>query len=250
MTSESAVRIGLLLPDVLGTYSDRGNATVLAQRLRWRGIPAEVLEIPAGTTPPTDCDLFVLGGGEDAAQAYAARWLTEHPGVLAALRTRQVLAVCAGLQVLGHWMEDLDGHRVTGAGILDVTTSPGPRRAVGEIVAECTQPGIATLTGFENHRGHTILGPDTAPLSRVISGTGNGDGTDGVLTSTVIGTYLHGPVMARNPDLADLLLHRATGLTLPPLQVPGEDEARRLHLHDRHSRPSRFRSRGARQSPQ
>ncbi len=249
MTGESAVRIGLLLPDVLGTYSDRGNATVLAQRLRWREIAAEVLEIPASATPPTDCDVFVLGGGEDAAQAYAARWLTEHPGVLTALQTRQVLAVCAGLQVLGHWMEGLDGHRITGAGILDVTTSPGRRRAVGEVLAECTEPGIATLTGFENHRGHTTLGPDTTPLSRVISGTGNGDGTDGVLTSTVVGTYLHGPVLARNPDLADFLLHRATGLALPPLEVPGQDDARRLHLRSRHSRPSRFRFRGARQAP-
>ncbi len=250
MTGDSAVRIGLLLPDVLGTYSDRGNATVLVQRLRWRGIPAEVLEIPAGATPPTDCDLFVLGGGEDAAQAFAARWLTEHPRVLAALQTRQVLAVCAGLQVLGHWMEGPDGHRVTGAGILDVTTSPGRHRAVGEVAAECTQPRIAPLTGFENHRGHTTLGPDTTPLSRVITGTGNGDGTDGVLTPTVIGTYLHGPVLARNPDLADFLLHRATGLALPPLEVPGQDDARRLHLRNRHSRPSRFRSRDAGHTPQ
>ena len=239
MSGESTVRIAVLLPDVLGTYSDRGNATVLAQRLRWRGIPADVLDATADTAPPTDCDVFVLGGGEDAAQAYAARWLTEHPGLLAAMQNRQVLAVCAGLQVLGHWMQGPDGPRVLGAGILDLTTSPGPRRAVGEIVTDCTQPGVARLTGFENHRGYTTLGPDSPPLGTVIDGVGNGAGSDGVLTDTTVATYLHGPVLARNPDLADLLLHRATGLTLTPLRVPGQEEARRLHLNRRARRLSR-----------
>jgi hypothetical protein len=160
------------------------------------------------------------------------------------MQTRQVLAVCAGLQVLGQWMESIDGRRVTGAGILDATTSPGRARAVGEVVTECAEPGIALLTGFENHRGHTTLGPHTPPLSRVISGTGNGDGTDGVLTSTVVGTYLHGPVLARNPDLADHLLHRATGLALSPLEVAGQDEARRLHLGSRRRRLGRLLSGG------
>ena len=233
MSHESAVRIALLLPDVLGTYSDRGNATVLAQRLRWRGIPADVLEAPADSAPPTDCDLYVLGGGEDAAQVYAAEWLNRHRPLRTALQSRQVLAVCAGLQVLGQWMQALDGRRVPGTEILDVTTVPGGGRAVGEVVAEATAPGIAPLTGFENHRGRTTLGPCTAPLGRVVHGVGNGDGTDGVLTATVVGTYLHGPVLARNPDLADLLLHRATGLALSPLDVPGQQAARRLHLHAR-----------------
>lgn len=231
MSEASTVRIGLLLPDVLGTYSDRGNATVLARRLHWRGIPADVLEVAADSVPPTDCELFVLGGGEDAAQVYAAEWLNRHPQLRAALQTRQVLAVCAGLQILGQWMEALDGRRVAGVGILDVTTAPGRERAVGEVVAEGTVPGVGPLTGFENHRGRTTRGPNAAALGRVVAGVGNGDGTDGVLTRTVIGTYLHGPVLARNPELADLLLHRATGLALDPLDVPGEHEARRLHLH-------------------
>jgi hypothetical protein len=233
MTRESTVRIALLLPDVLGTYSDRGNATVLAQRLRWREVAAEVVQVPADTAPPTDCDLYVLGGGEDVAQAYAAEWLNRHPRLITALRSRQVLAVCAGLQVLGQWTEGVDGERVVGAGVLDVFTSPGRHRAVGEVIAEATAPGVARLTGFENHHGRTTRGPGTAPLGRVLAGTGNGDGTDGVHTDTVIATYLHGPVLARNPDLADLLLQRATGLTLPPLHVPGQDESRRLHLHGR-----------------
>jgi len=242
MSSESAVRIAVLLPDVMGTYSDRGNATVLAQRLLRRGIPAEVLDATADTVPPADCDIYVLGGGEDAAQAYAARWLTEQRRLLAAMQNRQVLAVCAGLQVLGHWMTGPDGHRVAGAGLLDLTTSRGRRRAVGEIVTDGTGSRLGRLTGFENHRGRTALGPDSSPLASVVRGVGNGDGSDGVFTGTIIGTYLHGPVLARNSDLADLLLHRATGLTLTPLCVPGQKEARRLHLHRRRG-PFRARTR-------
>jgi CobQ-like glutamine amidotransferase family enzyme len=230
VTGESAVRIALLLPDVLGTYSDRGNATVLAQRLRLRGIPAEVLQVPAETAAPTSCDIYVLGGGEDAAQAYAVQWLLSQPALLTTLQTTQVLAVCAGMQVLGNWMQDPAGRRVPGAGTLDLTTTTGQRRAVGEVVAECTSHDIQTLTGFENHRGHTRLGADARPLSRVLSGTGNGDGTDGVLTASVVGTYLHGPVLARNPTLADFLLRRATGQALPALEVPDEDAVRSLHL--------------------
>jgi CobQ-like glutamine amidotransferase family enzyme len=240
MSEESRVRIALLLPDVLGTYSDRGNATVLAQRLRLRGIPTEVLHASAGVAAPTSCDVYVLGGGEDAAQAYAVQWLLGQPALLTAMRAAQVLVVCAGMQVLGEWVQDPRGRRVAGVGILDLTTTAGRRRAVGEVVAECTNSDIETLTGFENHRGHTRLGAGAIPLSRVVSGTGNGDGTDGVLTASVVGTYLHGPVLARNPTLADFVLRRATGEALPPLEVPDEDAARHLHL--RPARRHRSRS--------
>lgn len=231
MAGPSTVRIALLLPDVLGTYSDRGNATVLAQRLQWRGMDVEVLEVPSGAAPPTSCDLFLLGGGEDAAQVYAARWLREHPKLCAALQTTQVVAVCAGLQLLGQWMQGGNGRRVPGAEVLDLTTSPGPRRSVGEVIAHSTAPGVATLTGFENHRGLTTLGPGLQPLGTVEHGTGNGDGGDGVLTPTIVATYLHGPVLARNPDLADLVLRRVTGLTcLPDLHLPDEAAARGDHF--------------------
>jgi CobQ-like glutamine amidotransferase family enzyme len=128
-------------------------------------------------------------------------------------------------------MQGPDGRRHSGAEILDLTTAPGPTRAVGEIVTHSTDPKVGVLTGFENHRGHTALGPDIRPLGDVERGTGNGDGRDGVLTDTVVGTYLHGPVLARNPALADLILRRITGQsTLPPLTVPQEDAARAYHL--------------------
>jgi lipid II isoglutaminyl synthase (glutamine-hydrolysing) len=225
--------IGLLLPDVLGTYSDRGNALVLAQRARWRGIPVELVEAPAGSTPPASCDIYVLGGGEDAAQLYAAEWLTRHRQLRHALTRAQVVAVCAGLQLLGGWTADLEGRRHAGADLLDLTTYPGRRRAVGEAVVDGHARGVGAVTGFENHRGRTVRGEHLPPLGRTLSGTGNGDGTDGVFTATVVGTYLHGPVLARNPALADLVLRRATGCAgLLPLEVADEQAARCLHLRD------------------
>jgi CobQ-like glutamine amidotransferase family enzyme len=233
MSRDSAVRIGALLPDVLGVYSDNGNVTVLAQRLRWRGIPVEVCMVTAGTDPPVNCDLYVIGGGEDAAQIVAADWLRAHRGFCAALAgPATTFAVCAGLQVLGRWMQDASGRRRCAAEIIDVTTSPGRRRAVGEVVSVCELPGVGTLTGFENHRGVTRLAPGTRPLARVVRGAGNGtsDRSDGVLAGSVIGTYLHGPVLARNPALADEVLRRVLGRNLPPLEVPDQDSVRRARL--------------------
>ena len=233
MSTPSAVRIAALLPDVLGAYSDNGNVTVLAQRLRWRGIPAEVCVVTADISPPLDCDIYVLGGGEDAAQVFAADWLRTHRGLRAALAgSAATLAVCAGLQVLGQWMEDADGHRYPGAEILDLTTVPGRRRAVGEVVSACALPGVGTLTGFENHGGVTALAPMMRPLGRVVHGTGNGTGDhgDGVLTPTVIGTYLHGPVLARNPALADAVLQVVTGTELAPIDLPDQETVRRMRL--------------------
>jgi len=246
MTRDSAVRIGALLPDVLGVYSDNGNVTVLAQRLRWRGIPAEVCVVTMDTRPPVDCDLYVIGGGEDAAQAAAADWLRGHRPLCAALAGKATtFAVCAGLQVLGQWLEDGAGRRLSGAGILDLTTSPGRRRAVGEVVSVCELPGVGTLTGFENHRGRTTLGPGIGPLARVVRGVGNGAGDrgDGVLAGTVVGTYLHGPVLARNPALADEVLRGVVGGGLPPLELPDQNDVRRARLSG-HRLARRFR-RGA-----
>lgn len=246
MTRESAVRIGALLPQVLSTYSDGGNVTVLAQRLRWRGIPVEVCEVSIGRVPPTGCDLYVLGGGEDAAQVFAAEWLRSHPRLLDAMRqTATTFAVCAGLQILGRWMEGVDGRRHPGADLLDLTTSPWRRRAVGEVITRCAIPGVGLLTGFENHSGATTLGPGARPLGEVLRGIGNatpGRG-DGVLTDRILGTYLHGPVLARNPALADAVLGMVTGHVLAPLDLPDQDAVRadrlarrRLDVVRRHRR--------------
>ncbi|WP_028925104.1 type 1 glutamine amidotransferase [Pseudonocardia acaciae] len=236
--SGSEITIGLILPDVLGTYADSGNATVLAQRLRWRGIPARILHCTAEEEPPTSCDIYLLGGGEDVAQLFAASWLRRHTGLCRAIaETGVTLAVCAGLQILGRTMTNMDGSEHPGAGLLDITTRPRRHRATGHIVTDCHVPGVGRLVGFENHRGATTLGAGARPLGQVVSGIGNGTGggpgrksPEGACTDRIIGTYLHGPVLARNPALADHILTRATGQPLPDLDVPDQAALRATYL--------------------
>jgi CobQ-like glutamine amidotransferase family enzyme len=231
--SESAVQIGLVLPDVMGTYGDGGNAVVLRQRLRLRGIDAEIIEITLADPVPDSLDLYTLGGAEDYAQRLATKHLIQHPGLQRAVeRGAPVLAICAAIQVLGHWYETSSGERVDGVGLLDVTTSPQPRRTIGEVVSQPLLPGLSQrLTGFENHRGGTVLGSSAQPLATVVSGAGNraGDGFDGAVQGSVIATYLHGPCLARNPELADLLLSRVVG-DLAPLELSEVDALRRERL--------------------
>ncbi len=132
--SESTVRIGLVLPDVMGTYGDGGNAVVLRERLRLRGgFDAEVVEITLADPVPDSLDLYTLGGAEDYAQRLATKHLIQYPGLQRAAERggAPVLAICAAIQVLGHWYETSSGERVDGVGILDVTTSPQPARTIG-----------------------------------------------------------------------------------------------------------------------
>jgi lipid II isoglutaminyl synthase (glutamine-hydrolysing) len=254
------VTVVLLLPEVLGTYGDGGNADVLATRLRWRGIDACVLTVGWTDAVPSGGDVYVLGGGEDAAQVLACDRLRDSIGLHRALdRGAPTLAVCAGLQILGTAFTIADGTRVPGVGVLDLETRPGggPRR-IGDVVADPLVAGLTTpLEGFENHGGITELGPDAAPLARVREvgrgGNGAGDRLEGAVSDrgrgAVVGTYLHGPVLARNPALADLLLTRALG-ELPPLEVPDgmpSATAARLRAPDDHLavRPGARRRAGA-----
>ena len=227
------VRIGLVLPDVMGTYGDGGNAVVLRQRLLLRGIDAEIVEITLSDPVPESCDLYTLGGAEDYAQRLATRHLLRYPGLQrAAERGAPVLAICAAIQVLGAWYETAAGERVDGVGLLDLTTSPQDARTIGEVVATPLVAGLSEpLTGFENHRGGTVLGPSAAPLGAVTKGAGNraGDGVDGAVQGSVVATYLHGPCLARNPELADLLLSRVVG-ELAPLELPEVELLRRERL--------------------
>ncbi|AMO59166.1 putative glutamine amidotransferase [Mycolicibacterium phlei] len=231
--AESTVRIGLVLPDVMGTYGDGGNSVVLRQRLRLRGFDAEIVEITLDDPVPAELDLYTLGGAEDYAQRLATKHLLRYPGLQQAVsRGAPVLAICAAIQVLGHWYETSAGERVEGVGLLDVTTTPQAERTIGEVVSEPLLPGLTErLTGFENHRGGTTLGADAAPLARVISGAGNraGDGYDGAVQGSVVATYLHGPCLARNPQLADYLLSKVVG-ELAPLQMDEVDLLRKERL--------------------
>jgi CobQ-like glutamine amidotransferase family enzyme len=217
----TAVSVALVYPDLLGTYGDGGNARILAQRLRWRGIDAEVLTITLGTPLPDSCDIYVLGGGEDAPQSLAAAELNREGALDAAVKKgATVLAVCAGLQVIGTRFLTGDGVK-EGIGLVDAETVRRlHQRAVGELAVDA--PGLDRLSGYENHAGATLLGPGLQPLGHVVTGVGNGDGDDGFVDGKVIGTYLHGPVLARNPGLADRLLTQVVG-DLPPFPDPDTD---------------------------
>jgi lipid II isoglutaminyl synthase (glutamine-hydrolysing) len=218
---ESTVTIALLYPELLGTYGDGGNATVLAERLRRRGVDADVITLGAGEAVPTSCDIYLMGGGEDGPQALAARELTESGALQAAVdHGAVVFGTCAGIQVLGHEFANPDGTSHPGLGLLDVRTVRGPgKRAIGELLSEPLVDGLPTLTGYENHGAVTHLGPAVRPLGRVVHGVGNGggDGSEGATSGRILATYMHGPALARNPALADLLLSWVVGSQLAPL---------------------------------
>jgi CobQ-like glutamine amidotransferase family enzyme len=237
--TDSRLRIAAIYPELLGTYGDGGNVVVLERRLAWRGVEADVVEVRVGDPVPDQCDLYVIGGGEDTAQAQALDGLRRGGGLTAAVRRgAPVLAVCAGLQILGSTLCGADGARLAGLGLLDVDTGRLAHRAVGDVVATPNAAlGLPVLLGFENHAGSTRLGPDARPLATVVTGVGNGgegDGgqprSEGALQGSVVATYLHGPVLARNPALADLLLARALGAPLAPLDLPHHEAAREQAL--------------------
>src|SRR5882757_3015439 len=228
----SAIRLVWVYPDLLSTYGDRGNLLVLARRARLRGFPVEIAEVNSDQRVPVDGDIYLLGGGEDLPQILAARRLAAggpRAGLAAAAaRGAVVFAVCAGYQIVGTEFGGAEGEPVAGLGLIDIRSGRGERRGVGEIVADVDpELGVPQLTGFENHQGMTRLGPGVRPLARVSIGVGNGDGTEGAYAGCILGTYLHGPALVRNPGLADLLLTWVLG-PLPPLSDADEDWARRL----------------------
>jgi CobQ-like glutamine amidotransferase family enzyme len=234
------VEVVLVYQSLLGIYGDRGNATVLARRLAWRGYDAVLTVVEPGQPLPDTGQVYLLGGGEDAAQVTAVRALRADGGLHRAVdRGAVVFAVCAGYQIVGRSFTVADSsepdadREIEGLGLLDVTTTRGPVRAVGEILSRWRghEGEEALLSGFENHGGYTRLGPGATPLADVETGVGNcGDGTEGAVAGTVVGTYPHGPVLARNPALADHLLALALGTELEALPRPEIAELRRQRL--------------------
>jgi lipid II isoglutaminyl synthase (glutamine-hydrolysing) len=229
------VEIVLIFQSLLGIYGDRGNATVLVKRLAWRGFEPVLSVVEPGDAVPDTGRVYLLGGGEDAAQISAVRALRADGGLQRAVdRGAAVFAVCAGYQIIGKTFTVGERDEVIdGLGLLDVSTTRGPVRAVGEILSrwEGRDGDEQWITGFENHGGYTRLGPDAEPLARVEIGIGNcDDGTEGAVNGTVIGTYPHGPVLARNPALADHVLSLGLGRELDPIPRPEVDELRRQRL--------------------
>lgn len=215
---ESVVRVVWLYPDLLSTYGDRGNMLVLAYRAAMRGLPVQTVEVRSDQPVPEQGDIYLLSGGEDGPQALAAQRLVADGGLRRAVdRGACLFAVCAGYQLLGLSFF-AKGAAHAGLGLLDLYSDRGPTRAVGE-VAGSPDPdlGLPTITGFENHGGRTHLGPGLAPLARVTTGIGNDGATEGVWSGRILGTYLHGPALARNPAMADLLLSWVVGAALEPI---------------------------------
>jgi hypothetical protein len=210
------IRVGHLYPDYLNIYADRGNIAVLARRAARRGFELEVSAIGLGETPePGSYDLFYVGGGQDREQSLIAPDVAaKGPALGAAVEEgAAVLAVCGGYQLLGRFYRDRYGSELPGAGVLPLHTVAGERRMIGDVLLDCElDPGRReTLAGFENHAGRTYLDDGAEPLGRVIAGFGNDgeSGYEGCRLDRVIGTYLHGPLLPRNPWLADWVLSRA-----------------------------------------
>ena len=206
-----------LYHDLLGTYGDQGNAEVLIHRAKSRDLEVELIEVSPGQAVPRNGDIYLLGGGEDGPQLAALEMLRQDGGLnYAAAGGATVFAVCAGFQIIGTSLDSVNG-KLSGLGLVDAdTVYTSAPRSVGELVVQPLRGGLPVLTGFENHQGLTELGPEMPPLGTVINGNGNGfNETEGVWHGNVFGTYMHGPALARNPELADVVLQSAVGLLRP-----------------------------------
>lgn len=247
------ITVGHLYPEYLNIYADRGNIAVLQRRCEWRGIGFAVRAIGLGDEIPVgEVDLLYVGGGQDREQALIAPdFAAKAGGLRAALDGgAALLAVCGGYQLLGRSYVDQSGAELPGAGILPLRTVAGSTRLIGNVLLECElEPGrTETLAGFENHAGRTLLDPGATPLGRVVAGFGNDgeSGYEGCRAGRAIGTYLHGPLLPRNPWLADWLiaqaLARTNGGSVPQL-APLPDE---LELAAHAVSAARARERGGR----
>jgi lipid II isoglutaminyl synthase (glutamine-hydrolysing) len=228
--------VGHLYPDYLNIYADRGNIAVLACRAAWRGHALEVRSVSMGeSVRPGEHDLIYVGGGQDREQALVAQDLVgKAAGLLNAVEDgAALLAVCGGYQLLGRSYRDFHGVDLPGIGLFPLETVAGETRMIGDVLLECElEPGARrTVAGFENHAGRTRLDPGADPLGRVIAGFGNDgeSGWEGCRVGRAVGTYLHGPLLPRNPWLADWLLAQAMAHRLGEPQqlepLPDELEA-------------------------
>jgi lipid II isoglutaminyl synthase (glutamine-hydrolysing) len=222
------LRLAWLYPDLMNIYGDRGNVVVLADRARRRGVHVEVTSVGLGAAPGLEkANLFFMGGGQDKDEELVFEDLTatKKAPIEAALgEGAALLAVCGGYQLVGQHYRTAQGTRLPGLGLLDAWTEAGTDRCIGDVVLETDAVlGLRppTLVGFENHIGRTFLGPAATPIGRVRAGFGNNaeDGGEGAMRGNLFGTYLHGSLLPKNPHLADLLLERALGVPLPPLEA-------------------------------
>ena len=224
------IRVGHLYPDYLNIYADRGNIAVLARRAAWRGHDLEVTAIGMNDAiVPGAHDLYYVGGGQDREQLLVADNLARKAAPLVEAVVdggAALLAVCGGYQLLGRGYTGFHGEDMPGVGLLPLETVAGSRRMIGDVLLETE---LGPIAGFENHAGRTHLDPGAEPLGRVVSGFGNDgeSGYEGCRLRRAIGTYLHGPLLPRNPRLADWLLEQAlahrTGGEPPAFEPLGDE---------------------------
>jgi CobQ-like glutamine amidotransferase family enzyme len=218
----SKIRLLHLYDRYLNIYADRGNIEVLRQRAAWRGIEVVVTGLEPGDSIESDAhDLIYIGGGQDRDQKMIAEHLSGEVGAAIKAAVEEgtaLLAVCGGYQLLGTGYLDTTGSHQPGVGLFDLSTEAGDDRMVGNVAIRAELPAIGarpgqtvTIAGFENHAGRTRLGATARPLGTVLHGNGNDgvSGTEGCRLQHAIGTYLHGPLLPRNPELADWLLAAA-----------------------------------------
>jgi CobQ-like glutamine amidotransferase family enzyme len=215
-------------PGCMFPQGDLGNLRMLEHRARGRGIEAETVSAPIGDPLP-EGDLYVLAGAEDEDQPAVARRLAEEGTLVrAAAAGKVVVGIGAGYQILGRSFDTPAGVTTEGLGLLDVRTTLGEHVDIRVVTRPSPRLGLPALVGYEWHRGRTALGPETEPLVEVEIGVCNGGEppTDGAVQGRVLGTYLHGPLLPRNPELADLLLGWALGAELEPLESEFAGRAR------------------------
>jgi lipid II isoglutaminyl synthase (glutamine-hydrolysing) len=220
------ITIGWLYPQLMSTYGDRGNILVLQKRCEGRGINVEVLNIDQTTTDQRlmTIDLLFGGGAQDREQEIVMKDLLKKKHVIKKFveNEKPALFVCGAPQLMGNYYEPAEGKRIEGLGIFDmVSKHPGPKqdRLIGNVVANIILENLTTnyqlliteIVGFENHGGRTYLGKSAKPFATVVKGFGNNgdDGTEGVVYKNAIGSYLHGPLLPKNPQIADLLITKA-----------------------------------------
>ena len=229
------IRIVHLYAREMNIYGDHGNVLALAQRLRWRDHEVEVVEVNRGDALPDRVDLLVGGGGQDSGQDLVESDLLSRGADLRAMADDGVpmLVVCGLYQLFGHTFRTGTGRVLRGVGVLDVETTAGPDRLIGNVIAH--SGAFGDLIGYENHSGRTTLGSSAQPLARVARGMGNNgtDRTEGARSRNVVGTYLHGALLPKNPALADHLIglaveRRYGPVHLRPLDEGVTEEARRV----------------------
>ncbi len=227
-----------LYPDVLNLYGDTGNITCIKQRLRWRGFDCEVEEKPIGEKINAgDYDLFFIGGGQDFEQEVLLKDSRENKqgDIIRAIDEDKVfLAICGGYQILGNYYRTWDGQEYEFMGCLDLHTQGEKERLIGNYMFTCDELPGEVIVGFENHSGKTYLGQGVKPLGRVLSGKGNNgkDGTEGARYKNVFGTYSHGPVLPKNPQLCDLLIKKALERKYQIDWLEELDDEREARAHD------------------